>query len=113
MFKMDITKMIWKLIHMVNHKSDRELRCSKTFQYFSKLVHENVSIWIHTSVLPHLPYERDTYVNFSNLDSAIQTLHFMYQKHAPASKEGIDIHKAYCIMTSSEDVNDLFSQLKL
>jgi hypothetical protein len=81
------------------------------------LVNNETSIWIHTDVLPHLPYEPGTYVNFQNLDRGFNTLHEMYQKHASWSREAKKLKKALKIMTnetcSASELCDMLTRTQL
>lgn len=59
------------------------------------VVKRNCKVFIHTSYLPCLPYEINTYVIFDNVESAFDTIHKMYDKHAPWTVEAHRVAMAY------------------
>ena len=61
-------------------------------------VRRNGKVYIHTSYLPYLPYEPNTYVIFENLEVAFQTLYEMYEKHAAYTEEAQKLATAYRIL---------------
>lgn len=102
---MEVSDLLWKFIHIVNSQSEEDIMKSKSYYEMSKIMSRCTPVWIHTSYLPHLPYEANTYVGFKNMESAFDTLYEMYQKHAIHSEESVAFCRAYRLMV--DDVDNL------
>jgi hypothetical protein len=82
----------------VNTRAEHEYGTSRAFQKLMTVVKRNCKVFIHTSHLPWLPYECNTFVIFDNLESAFETVHLMYDKHAPMTVEAHRVAAAYRII---------------
>lgn len=95
---MDISKLLWRFIHVVNTRLDHEVAASRAVHKLTSLAKKNARVFIHTSYLPCLPYETNTYVMFDNVYSAFNTLHEMYQKYASWTAEAHKLAVAYNVI---------------
>lgn len=91
---MDITPLFSKLIKALTTK----LECDSnvhTYHIIHRMIKTNSKVCIHTSELPHLPYEPNTYVIFENVFEALRILYEMYSKYAYGSDEAKQISNAH------------------
>lgn len=95
---MDISVILWKFVHIVNTQAEKDVQKASAFRTLAHLLHQNSKVWIHTSYLPHIPYEHNTYLCFDNVESAFEALYQMYSKHAHYTTEGKQFIEAYKIM---------------
>jgi hypothetical protein len=115
--KMDISSLLWKFVNVVNTQTEKDVLKTSSFQTLAKLVHRNSKVWIHTSYLPHIPYENNTYLCFDNIEKAFEALYKMYSQHAHYTQEGKQFIQAYKIMkgeytTMNQLCEDLGSLMK-
>ena len=95
---MEISTILWKFIHIVNTKSQTEMIKTKVFQKLKYLMDRNFRVFIHTSYLPLLPFEPNTYVMYENVEIAFEMLNVLYSRCAPYSEEARNLSNAYLIM---------------
>ncbi len=85
-------------MHVVNTKTEKEVEKASCFKTLANLVHRNSRVCIHTSYLPHIPYEQNTYLCFDNIERAFEALYEMYSQYAHFTQEGKQFIQAYNIM---------------
>lgn len=72
---------------MVSTRPYDQYVSSRSFMKIMAMVKRRSKVYIHTSYLPCLPYETNTYVLFDSVDMAFDTIHEMYIKYAAWTME--------------------------
>lgn len=98
---MDISPLFWRFVHVVSTRSEEKYLASRVFQKVMSARKRNDKVFLHTSYLPYLPYEANTYVIFDSIEIAFRTLYEMYERHAGFTAEAKKIAFAYHIMSVS------------
>lgn len=95
---MDISSLFWRFIHVVSTRPLEQCVSSRSFMKIMTLVKRKSKVFLHTSYLPYLPYEANTYVLFDNVDTAFETIHEMYVTYAAETAEAEKIAQALSII---------------
>jgi 16S rRNA A1518/A1519 N6-dimethyltransferase RsmA/KsgA/DIM1 with predicted DNA glycosylase/AP lyase activity len=95
---MDISPLFWRFVHVVTTRSEEKYLSSRVFQKVMSAWKRNGKVFLHTSYLPYLPYEANTYVIFDSIEIAFRTLYEMYERHAAFTMEAKTLANAYKIM---------------